>query len=110
MTVHDYLEDVNPDDFPYQREYEIDGVSKLWGFQWSDITRQFTVDIFELDGTPIYLGEPMIIYQPLWRGIDFPGLPTKTIMPLDESHQQTELDPGNLGDTVQLCIMDLEGD
>lgn len=110
MTVHDSLEDIVPEDMPYQREYEIDGVSKIWGFHWNELCRFFTVDLYEVDGTPIYLGEKLVPYQALWRDINVPGLPAKTIMPLDESHQETVLDPGTLGDSFQLCIMDLEGD
>lgn len=109
MSVHDYI-NVTPDDFPYHQEIELDGISKRWIFQWNDLARIMTVDLEELDGTEIYSGEPMILYQELWRGLNLPGLPFEAIMPLDESHQETEINPGNLGNTVKLAILDLDTD
>lgn len=109
MSVHDYI-NVDPDDFPYKQEVELDGITKRWIFQWNDLARIMTVDLEELDGTEIYSGEPLILYQELWRGLNLPGLPYETIMPLDESHQEVSINPGNLGSTVKLAILDLDTD
>ena len=106
MPVHDYIP-ISPDDFPYQQEIDLDSGSYLFGFQWNEIDQSLTVDIYQLDGTPIWLGEVATLNQPLWHGINAPGLPTETIIPMDESGNEDEIDLGNLGDTVQLCIDDI---
>ena len=72
-----------------------------------EIDQLLTVDIYQLDGTPIWLGEVATLNQPLWHGINAPGLPIETIIPMDESGNEDEIDLGNLGDTVQLCIDDI---
>lgn len=106
MPVHDYIP-ISSDDIPYQQEIDLDSGSYLFGFQWNGIDQSLTVDIYQLDGTPIWLGEVATLNQPLWRGINAPGLPTETIIPMDESGNEDEIDLGNLGDTVQLCIDDI---
>ncbi|MCT3396241.1 phage baseplate plug family protein [Lentilactobacillus hilgardii] len=107
MPVHDYIP-VSPDDMPYQQEIDLDSGNYLFTFQWNEIDRQFTVDLYEADGvTPIWLGEILVLNQPLWRGINAPNLPIESIIPMDESGNETEINPGNLGDTVQLCIDDI---
>lgn len=108
-TDHDVI-DVDPDSMPYEQEVEIDGESKIWGFKWNDLARFFTVDLYEVDGTPIYRGEILRPYQVLWKGKNIDGLPADTIMVLDESWTETELDPGTFGTTFKLCILDRPGD
>ena len=55
MPVHDYIP-ISPDDIPYQQEIDLDSGSYLFGFQWNEIDQSLTVDIYQLDGTPIWLG------------------------------------------------------
>ncbi|MFS8170910.1 phage baseplate plug protein, partial [Lactiplantibacillus plantarum] len=65
------------------------------------------IDVYTLDGVAIRQGEVLVLNQPLWRNINIDGLPAETIIPLDESGNEIEIDPGNLGDTVNLCIDDI---
>lgn len=106
MTVHDTIP-IEPDDMPYNRQVDLDSGSYIFGFQWNEIDRTFTIDISTLDGVAIRQGEVLVLNQPLWRNINIDGLPAETIIPLDESGNEIEIDPGNLGDTVNLCIDDI---
>ncbi|GHP12963.1 hypothetical protein YK48G_03880 [Lentilactobacillus fungorum] len=106
MPVHDYIP-VLPDDMPYEQEIDLDSGNYLFTFQWNETDRVFTVDVSDLEGNLIRGGEVLVLNQPLWRNINVDGLPLETITPLDESGNETELDPGNLGDTIQLCIDDI---
>lgn len=106
MPVHDYIP-VFPDDMPYEQEIDLDSGNYLFVFQWNKTDRVFTVDVSDLEGNLIRGGEVLVLNQPLWRNINMDGLPLETILPLDESGNETGIDPGNLGDTVQLCIDDI---
>jgi len=106
MAVHDTIE-VDPDDFPYTQSVDLSDGVLLFTFQWNEIDQHFTVDVADAEGNDIRKGEVMILNQPLWRNINLDGLPTDTIIPMDESGNETEINPGNLGDTVQLCIDDI---
>lgn len=109
MPVHDYIP-VNPDDMPYQQPVELGDTIYLFGFQWNKFSRTFLVDLYDAEGNPIRMGEPLILNQALWRGISDPNLPMETIIPYDESGTETDIDPGNLGSTVNLLIDDLGRD
>lgn len=106
MPQHDFIP-VEPDDMPYTQEVELGETDYLFTFQWNETDRIFTVDIADTEGNPIWLGEVLVLNQPLWRNINNPNLPIETIIPMDESGTETEIDPGNLGDTIQLVIADL---
>lgn len=109
MIVHDYIP-VNPDDMPYQQAVELGDTTYIFGFQWNEIDRTFSVDLYDAQGNPIWLGEVIHLNQYLWRGINNPDLPMEAILPMDESGTATDIDPGNFGDTVKLIIDDLGHD
>lgn len=106
MTVHDTIE-VTPADMPYTQEIDLVDGTFSFTFQWNNIDECFTVDVADAEGNAIRQGEVVILNQPLWRNINDDGLPTETIIPMDESGNETSIDRGNFGDTVQLCIDDI---
>lgn len=106
MSIHDTIE-VDADDFPYTQFVDLSDGVFLFTFQWNETDQHFTVDVADAEGNDIRKGEVLILNQALWRGINDDALPTDTIIPMDESGNETQIDPGNLGDTVQLCIDDI---
>lgn len=99
---------VFPDQMPYNQNLDIGGEEFQLAWQWNDIDRHFTVDIARADGTSIYKGEVIIWGQALWRLINFPGLPTDQIVPIDESGNEHDVDPGTFGNTVLPLIDDVD--
>ena len=107
---YDCLPIENVDEFPYTVEIPLGNFSYLFTFIWNPIDRQFLINIDQMDETPIYHGEVLHLNQPLWRGINVPNLPFESIIPYDISGKETDINPDNLGNTVQLIIDDLDGD
>jgi len=102
--------EVDPEQMPYTTDVTLGGNDYQLTWQWNDIDRHFTVDIADAGGNPIYKGEVVIWGQTLWRLINFPGLPTDSIVPVDESGQEHDIDPGTFGDTVLPLIDDIDDD
>ena len=109
MAEHDTIE-VNPDDMPYTQPIDLIDGTFNFTFQWNDTDECFTVDVADAEGNMIRAGEVIVLNQPLWRNIPDDNLPVETIVPLDESGNETEIDRSNFGNTVQLCIDDLSDD
>ncbi|MFC6180353.1 phage baseplate plug family protein [Lactiplantibacillus daowaiensis] len=108
MALRDTIE-VVPDDMPYSQEITLDSGVYFFTFQYNKIDQQFTIDIADLEGNDIKTGIVVMAGQPLWT-VNKPGLPAETIIPMDESGNETEVTFGNFGDTMNLAIDGSEGD
>lgn len=108
MALRDTI-DVNPELMPYTKQVDLDSGSYNLTFQYNKIDQQFTIDVADLEGNVIKSGIVVMANQLLWT-VNLPGLPAETIIPMDESGNETEVTFGNFGDTMELTIDGSEGD
>lgn len=106
---HDYIP-IDIDSMPYEQVIDLADKQYTFKFYRNEFANTFYVDISDADGNLIQPSEPIILNQPLWRGINNEDLPIETIIPMDESNIATEVTEDNLGKTVQLCIDDMGSD
>lgn len=107
MTLRDYIP-VDKDDLPVYFEYDFGDTTYNLGFNYNVTHDFFTVDIYDDAFNPIVLGEKLIYGKQLWAGIVNAELPSETLIPFDESGQETEITYDNFGETVFLFIDDID--
>lgn len=109
MTLRDQIE-IDRDSIPYSFDLDIEEVSFTFGIKYNDVSGLFSVSLSTIDGTKIVDDDPLILNQPLFYGRTDPKLPVWSIVPMDESGQETEITWDNFGTSVLLLIDDLGGD
>lgn len=107
MTLRDYIP-VGKEDLPVYFEYDFGDTTYNLGFNYNITHDFFTVDIYDDAFNPIVLGEKLIYGKQLWAGIVNAELPSETLIPFDESGQETEITYDNFGETVFLFIDDID--
>ncbi|KRM91603.1 hypothetical protein FC87_GL000735 [Fructilactobacillus florum DSM 22689 = JCM 16035] len=91
---------------PYYQTIKLDDGNYNLRFNWNEIGRFYTVDLFDAKNNLIYAGERLQLNQRLWRGIWNEKFPMETLIPIDDSGKETEINPANLNVTVFLCVDD----
>lgn len=107
MTLRDYIP-VDKEDLPVYFEYDFGDTTYNLGFNYNVTHDFFTIDIYDDAFNPIVLGEKLIYGKQLWSGIVNAELPSETLIPFDESGQETEITYDNFGETVFLFIDDID--
>lgn len=105
MVMRPYI-DVNVEDMPYSQPILLENKVFIFTFYYNEISKQFSCDVADTSNKTIRAGEVLVLNQPLWRGIPDYNLPMVSIIPMDESKQETEINLGNFGKTVKLYIDD----
>ena len=109
MALRDYIP-VNKENLPEQFEFTFGNESFVIGVNYNQNQGYFTVDLFQIDMTPIVLGEKVVANQRLWCDFIDPRLPAEAIIPMDESAPDTPITYDNFGVTKQLYIDNLAPD
>lgn len=106
MALHSYI-DIDVSSLPYSQLIIIENKQYNFTFFYNEVSRQFTVDIADANNNIIRAGEVLVLNQPLWRRVVDYRLPMVSLIPMDESRQETDITLGNLGKTVKLIIDDI---
>lgn len=105
--IRDVLE-IDNDSIPYSFDMDIEDQTYTLTINYNTISREYSVDLFTEEGTPIYLNYKLVLNQPLWFGIEDPRLPAWQLVPYDESGHEKTIDELNFNKTIFISIDDLE--
>lgn len=94
------------EEVPVIFEVKLANIVYLMGINYNDKYDFFTIDLFELDKTPIILSEKLILNQPLFEGIIDSRIPAPTIIPSNSANIEERVTMSNFGKTVFLYIDD----
>ncbi|MGX7417815.1 phage baseplate plug family protein [Carnobacterium gallinarum] len=94
------------EEIPVIFEVKLGNTIYLMGINYNDKYDYFSIDLYELDKTPIILAEKLILNQPLFENLVDKRLPAPTIIPSNIAGIETRVSKSNLGKTVFLYIDD----
>lgn len=103
MSLRPYIP-VDVENLPERFEFDFGNKTYILRFFFNSVGEFFSLDIFDINMTPIVLGEKIVINKPLWQGVNNTDLPFETIIPMDESGKETEITIDNFGKTVFLYL------
>ncbi|EHN7565202.1 hypothetical protein N0D49_002893 [Listeria monocytogenes] len=107
MAIRNYIP-VELDNIPEIFEFDFDDDrSFLFGINYAESQDLFTIDLYDMDGEPIVLGEPLVLNERLWADVIDDRLPSVDLVPLDESGKETNITKENFTKTVFLYFDDL---
>ena len=107
MTKRAYIP-IDVDNLPEIFEFDIGVITYYIGINYNTVDESFTLDLYDMRMNPIVLGEVLILDSPLWADCGNDKLPLTTLIPMDESGNETVITKSNLMKTVFLYI-DTEG-
>jgi len=99
---------VNKYDFPTMYEVTLGTRTFNFEFMYRESTGAFYVNLYDENEAPLVLGERLVYGQPLFALINDERLPDEDIIPMDESGHETGITWDNFGNTVFICIDDLD--
>ncbi len=105
----EYIE-IEKEQIPYEIEETFSDESFKLKINYNRTYDFLTVDLYKLDEdsgdyTAVCLGEPLVYGKKLWEDVYIEGkYPKVTIIPLDESNENTAVTYDNLNDTVFLTV------
>lgn len=99
---------IDPDELPVQFPFDFDDTEYTLSIQYNEFSDQITVAIFDDDG--LIAVEPLVLNQPLFQALSNPRLPMITLVPMDESGQEIEVNIDNLNKTVFVFENDVSED
>lgn len=97
---------IDKENLPEIFEIDLANSTYMLGINYNQSFDFFTVDLYDSNMTPIVLGEKMVINQPLWDGLVSENIPAPTLIPMDESGQETRVTYANLMQNVYLFVDD----
>ncbi|CWU07454.1 phage baseplate plug family protein [Listeria monocytogenes] len=107
MAIRNYIP-IELDNIPEIFEFDFDDDrSFLFGINYAESQDLFTIDLYDMDGEPIVLGEPLVLNERLWADVIDDRLPSVDLVPLDESGKETNITKENFTKTVFLYFDDL---
>lgn len=109
MSVRNYVP-IDVDDLPESFDYDLDGETYIIKIDYNEQNDFFTAGIATDDEKWIVQSYKMILGQPLFANIIDDRLPTTSLVPMDESNQETRISITNFGDTVFLYEDSIEND
>lgn len=105
MAFYDQYE-LDPDQLPYSYPIQIDDKDYTLGFSFNPDSRQIIASISDDDG--LIATDPIILDRILFGYCQSPRMPMISIIPRDESGQETEANLGNINKTVFLTDDDID--
>lgn len=106
---HDYI-DIDPEEIPLTFEHDIEEDTFTFGINYNEKYDFFTLDLWDVNGKPIVMGEKLMLNMPLFGDIVDERLPVTRIIPMDESGEAKRISKDNFYKTVFLCFDDLPDD
>ncbi|ECL0334293.1 phage baseplate plug family protein [Listeria monocytogenes] len=107
MAIRNYIP-IELDNIPEIFEFDFDDDrSFLFGINYAESQDLFSVDLYDIEGEPIILGERLVINERLWADVIDDRLPSVDLVPLDESGKETHITKENFTKTVFLYFDDL---
>lgn len=108
MAIYDTIP-CDPDQLPYNYDIDFDGKHYTLLFQYNKFCDQIIVTISDDQGE--IAAEPLVLNQILFAEVSYKErLPMVTLIPLDESQIQIEVNIDNLNKTVEIANVDIELD
>lgn len=101
----DYI-DLDPIEIPCEFEIEFGSTTYWMAINYNQSNDFYTVDLYEMDMTPIVLGEKITLNEQLWEDFTDDRLPADVIIPKDMSGSTQRISKDNFYKTVFLYIVD----
>lgn len=92
---------------PYRLEIELGAELFEMEIRYNEIGDYFTVDLIKGNEVLVY-GEKIVYGKPLFSEVYDSRYPAPTIIPIDESEQESRVGYDNLNETVFLAVMNDE--
>lgn len=89
---------------PEEFEIQLAEEQFIMTVNYNELFDFFTIDLYDPDRNPIFLGEKMVIDQPLWFEISDSRLPAPTLIPRDPSGKSDRITFQNFMVTTFLTI------
>ncbi|EAD3347504.1 TPA: hypothetical protein H9347_002788 [Listeria monocytogenes] len=107
MAIRNYIP-IELDNIPEIFEFDFDDDrSFLLGINYADSQDLFSVDLYNIEGEPIVLGERLVLNERLWADIIDDRLPSVDLVPMDESGKENKITKDNFMKTIFLYFDDL---
>ena len=106
MSLRAYVP-IDKNSLPEKFELPLGNTSYIFEVSYNRNREIFTIDLYDLEHTPIVIGERMVINERLWQDIVDSRLPSADLVPMDESGASKEITFENFGIQVFLYIDDL---
>lgn len=99
----EYIE-IDKDSIPYQFNIRLAGITYTFRVLYNSLMDFFTVDLIK-DGTPIVLGEKLILNKPLFTTSQYRDIPNISIIPFDLTGEAERITFENLNKSVFLYLV-----
>ncbi|MBV1080811.1 hypothetical protein J0N50_05970 [Listeria monocytogenes] len=110
MAIRNYIP-IELDNIPEIFEFDFDDDrSFLFSINYAESQDLFSVDLYDMEGEPIVLGERLVLNERLWADVIDDRLPSVDLVPLDESGKEIRISKENFTKTVFLYFDDLAPD
>ena len=106
MSLRAYIP-IDKYSLPEKFEIPLGNTNYIFEVDYNQTEKFFTVDLYDIDHTPIAIGERMVIDERLWQDIVDTRLPSADLVQMDESGASKEITFENFGIQVFLYIDDL---
>lgn len=103
MTLRDKYE-LPLDIMPLMFSTQFGDLSYTLQINYNEVGDFFTVDLYDVDGNEIILGEKLVYGKALWSDYTNSRLPMIDLVPLDESGRTTRCNKETFGNTVFLYV------
>ncbi|GKV70287.1 hypothetical protein NCCP2716_27850 [Sporosarcina sp. NCCP-2716] len=101
-----YIE-LDPEEIPVIFDISLAEDEFTMGLNYNQTFDYYTVDLWDIEGEPIVLGEKIVLNEPLFSSLIDERLPAPSIVPFDESGKALAVTKENFYKTVFLTIDDL---
>lgn len=91
---------------PVVFEIDLGGTIFLMGINHNFEFNFLTVDLYDVEGLPVVLGEKLVLDKPLFEDLIDERLPGPTIIPSDLAKNEESITIDNIGKTVFLYLDD----
>lgn len=98
--------DLDPNEVPVVFDISLAEDEYTMGLNYNKTFDFYTVDLWDIEGEPIVLGEKIVLNEPLFGTLIDERLPAPSIVPFDESGQAKAVSKENFYKTVFLTIDD----
>lgn len=106
MPEFEYIE-IEKENIPYSFEMDFGAETFELEIRYNDTFDYFTIDLYK-DGEILVYGEKIVYGVPLFDDYYDQRFPAPTIIPLDESGNETSVTFENMNDTVFLMVVNNE--
>lgn len=98
--------DLEPAEIPCQFEIQFGSKTYMMAINYNQSNDFYTLDLYEIDMTPIVLAEKLTLNEQLWTDFIDNRIPVEVIVPRDLSGNARRISKSNFYKTVFLYILD----